>query len=129
MKFFALLFFVLFLFCRLTSVYIDELGKTKISTAQIKTGHTEAGRSEAELKRAMRYHGVLSAQENEKGEWCFVRDGKRCKVFGEAYLVHIINEGSEPAAPVVTARHHPGSSETREITTTALSSRLLGSAS
>jgi len=36
----------------------------------------------AELRKAMRYHGILFAQEDEKHEWYFMRDGKRCRLFG-----------------------------------------------
>ena len=37
-----------------------------------------------EIKLAMRYHGVLFAQQDDKGEWYFSRNGKRCRLF--AYL-------------------------------------------
>jgi len=37
-----------------------------------------------DLRKAMRYHGIFFARENENHEWYFVRDGKRCRLF--AYL-------------------------------------------
>jgi hypothetical protein len=38
-----------------------------------------------ELKGAMRYHGILYAEMDKNGEWYFVRDGKRCRLFTYAY--------------------------------------------
>ena len=37
-----------------------------------------------ELRKAMRHHGILFAQQDDSGEWYFMRDGKRCRLF--AYL-------------------------------------------
>jgi len=34
-----------------------------------------------ELRKAMRHHGILFAQEDDNGEWYFIRDGKRCRLF------------------------------------------------
>lgn len=34
-----------------------------------------------ELRKAMQHHGVLFAQQDDKGEWYFMRDGKRCWLF------------------------------------------------
>lgn len=34
-----------------------------------------------ELRQAMRYHGVLFAEQDESGEWYFRREGKRCRLF------------------------------------------------
>jgi len=34
-----------------------------------------------ELREAMRYHGILFAEQDETGEWIFIRDGKRCRLF------------------------------------------------
>jgi secreted PhoX family phosphatase len=41
--------------------------------------------SREELKEAMRYHGILYAEMDKNGEWYFVRDGKRCRLFAYAY--------------------------------------------
>jgi hypothetical protein len=45
-------------------------------------GYKEPTRNE--LKRAMRYHGIFAAKEEENRKWYFMRDGKRCQLF--AYL-------------------------------------------
>jgi len=37
-----------------------------------------------ELRKAMRFHGILFAKEDENHEWYFIREGKRCRLF--AYL-------------------------------------------
>lgn len=42
--------------------------------------------SRDELRRAMRYHGVMSAQRDEDGQWYFIRDGKRCQLFSFAQV-------------------------------------------
>jgi hypothetical protein len=34
-----------------------------------------------ELRKAMRYHGILYAEQDDNGEWYFIRDGKRCRLF------------------------------------------------
>jgi len=34
-----------------------------------------------ELRKAMRHHGVLFAQQDDNGEWYFMRNGKRCRLF------------------------------------------------
>lgn len=34
-----------------------------------------------ELRHAMKYHGILFAQQDEEGDWYFLRDGKRCCLF------------------------------------------------
>lgn len=39
--------------------------------------------SRQQLRKAMHYHGILFAQQDDKGEWYFVRDGERCKLFKE----------------------------------------------
>lgn len=42
--------------------------------------HKEPTREE--LRKAMRYHGILIAMQDEKNhEWYFIRDGKRCSLF------------------------------------------------
>jgi len=47
------------------------------------TAGTTNGRepSRQELRNAMNYHGILFAQEDKTGEWYFLRDGKRCRLF------------------------------------------------
>lgn len=40
-------------------------------------------RSIEDLKRAMRFHGIQIAKQDEDGVWYFVRDNKKCKVFKE----------------------------------------------
>lgn len=42
--------------------------------------------SREELRRAMRYHGIMSAERDEDGQWYFLRDGKRCALFGFSQL-------------------------------------------
>jgi hypothetical protein len=42
-----------------------------------------------ELRKAMRYHGILFAEQDDKGEWYFIRNGKRCRLFA-----HLENQGS-----------------------------------
>jgi hypothetical protein len=37
----------------------------------------------------MRYHGILFAEQDDKGEWYFIRNGKRCRLFA-----HLENQGS-----------------------------------
>jgi len=37
-----------------------------------------------ELRKAMRYHGVTFAEQDDTREWVFIRGGKRCRLF--AYL-------------------------------------------
>ena len=37
-----------------------------------------------ELRNAMRFHGIIVAQQDENHEWYFMREGKRCPLF--AYL-------------------------------------------
>jgi len=39
-----------------------------------------------ELKHAMRYHGVVFAEQGNDGEWYFYRDGQRCRLF--AHVKH-----------------------------------------
>lgn len=34
-----------------------------------------------ELRKAMRYHGVFFAEQDDDREWYFVRNGKRCRLF------------------------------------------------
>jgi hypothetical protein len=34
-----------------------------------------------ELRKAMRFHGILVAKQDENHEWYFVRGGKRCPLF------------------------------------------------
>ena len=34
-----------------------------------------------ELRKAMRYHGILFAEQDNRGEWYFIRNGKRCWLF------------------------------------------------
>lgn len=46
--------------------------------------------SREELRRAMQYHGVQSAQRDDDGHWYFIRNGKRCPLFRCA-------QGSSPA--------------------------------
>ncbi|WAC06598.1 MAG: hypothetical protein OS130_10065 [Thermodesulfobacteriota bacterium] len=48
----------------------------------IPCGYWEPTRDD--LRKAMRYHGILIAQEDEDHQWFFIRDGKRCRLF--AYL-------------------------------------------
>jgi len=37
-----------------------------------------------ELRKAMRYHGITFAEQDDNREWVFIRSGKRCRLF--AYL-------------------------------------------
>ena len=37
-----------------------------------------------DLRKAMRYHGILFAKQDYNREWYFIRKGKRCRLF--AYL-------------------------------------------
>jgi len=37
-----------------------------------------------ELRQAMRYHGILFAERDDTGEWYFLRQGKRCRLFAYA---------------------------------------------
>jgi len=39
-----------------------------------------------ELRNAMYYHGILFAQEDNNGEWYFLRDGKRCRLFAHLQI-------------------------------------------
>ena len=34
-----------------------------------------------ELRKAMGYHGILFAEQDDNGKWYFTRDGKRCRLF------------------------------------------------
>lgn len=40
--------------------------------------------TDAKLRRAMRYHGILAATW-EGGEWWFERDGMKCRLYGEMF--------------------------------------------
>ena len=37
------------------------------------------------MRAALRYHGIIFAKKMN-GEWRFMRDGKKCKVFTEGFL-------------------------------------------
>jgi hypothetical protein len=45
----------------------------------ISSGHREY--SCAELQRAMKYHGIFSAKQDENYEWYFIRKGKKVYLF------------------------------------------------
>ena len=38
-------------------------------------------RTEQELRKAMRYHGILITKQDKKYEWHFYRDGQKCRLF------------------------------------------------
>ena len=42
------------------------------------------------IKRAHRYHGILYSEQGQDGQWVFVRDGWRCKLFTEDFLKETI---------------------------------------
>jgi len=52
------------------------------SNSNIKvTSYKQTEPTRQELRKAMRHHGVLFAQQDDNGEWYFLRDGKRCRLF------------------------------------------------
>jgi hypothetical protein len=50
------------------------------------TASKEIEPTRQELRKAMRHHGVLFAQQDDKGEWYFVRNGKRCRLFSRVEI-------------------------------------------
>jgi hypothetical protein len=50
-------------------------GDIKVTTPDSKEPTRE------ELRKAMRYHGILFAKKDDSGEWYFLRDGKHCRLF------------------------------------------------
>jgi hypothetical protein len=124
LKSFALLFFGIFLVYWFTGEYIDKVGSTKVLTTETKADYLGADYSKTDLIRAMRYHGVLSVRENEKGEWYFMREGRQCKVFGELCLLHTVNRERPPQSPVIALRHRSGSSKSKKLTATVVGNPL-----
>ena len=40
--------------------------------------------SREELRQAMQYHGIVSAERDQCGNWYFIREGKRCALFASS---------------------------------------------
>ncbi len=59
-------------------LYQDRLNR------KIVTVENYPERTVEELKKAHAYHGIKFSEQGVDGDWFFVRDGKRCKLF--AYL-------------------------------------------
>jgi len=74
-----LLMFLLFLILGATIFFVvNDLKKYAKNTVVIQ-GNSEPTRGE--LKKAMKYHGILYAERDKNGEWYFIRDGQRCRLF------------------------------------------------
>ncbi|MBN2467484.1 MAG: hypothetical protein JXD19_04975 [Deltaproteobacteria bacterium] len=45
---------------------------------------SQGSMSREELREAMLYHGIIFAEQDRDGEWYFVRDGRRVRLFAYA---------------------------------------------
>ena len=64
------------------SILLMLLGCSNSDITAKPPDHWEPSREE--LRKAMRYHGITFAEQDDTREWFFLRSGRRCRLF--AYL-------------------------------------------
>jgi len=68
--------------CLLFSCVVTIIGRNGCSPREMKVQASHLKEpSEEDLRKAMRHHGILFAEQGEDGDWYFHRNGKQYRLF------------------------------------------------